>query len=107
MTDQEFEKWLDDNYESEWDEYVKIWKPLYDDPNDINTDDFEVWARHQWFWNQECVFCKSKKIILVEYGGGYDGISEIRCSDCKKRAGRWSGKELIGNDMEPPFGIWR
>lgn len=34
----------------------------------------------------------------------YDGISEWRCSKCRKRWGRWTGKELTGKEQEPRYG---
>ena len=41
----------------------------------------------------------------VEYWWGsawhYDGVSEWRCSH--GRFGRWCGKQLIENEVEPPF----
>ena len=37
----------------------------------------------------------------VEY---YDGVSEIDCTDCGARFGRWSGKELVEGEIEKKFG---
>jgi hypothetical protein len=37
----------------------------------------------------------------------YDGVSEWRCetTNCAQpRIGRWSDKELVGDEHEPPFG---
>lgn len=48
--------------------------------------------------------------IGVEYRGtpeDYDGISEWRCEQCGKRVGRWTGKELKEDELEPRFGIQR
>lgn len=46
--------------------------------------------------------------IGVEYPyghpGRYDGVSEWRCPACGVRVGRWSGRVLLGNDYERPFG---
>jgi transposase-like protein len=56
----------------------------------------------------KCPNCKSKNLINVEYAPGdpyrYDGISEIACRDCKKRYGRWTGKELKKEEQEAPYG---
>lgn len=55
-----------------------------------------------------CPKNKQHKVILIEYGYGdpyrYDGISEIKCLDCKKRYGRWTLKKLAEGEQEPPFG---
>lgn len=44
---------------------------------------------------------------LVEYWYGsryrYDGVSEHQCLKCGKRWGRWCGKELKSNEVEPPY----
>lgn len=61
---------------------------------------------------KSCPKCKKRKhIVGVEYGYGsperYDGISEWVCmkpAGCGYRQGRWSGKELKGNDVEKRFG---
>lgn len=51
------------------------------------------------------------EVVLVEYGHEepehYDGVSEINCLVCKKRYGRWTGKELLEGEREPRFGIPR
>ena len=55
----------------------------------------------------KCIKCNSTNLIGMEYADGdyrYDGISEYDCQDCGSRFGRWSGKELIGDDREPPYG---
>lgn len=53
---------------------------------------------------EKCKKCGSENIILVEYPydnpNYYDGISEIFCSSCKTRIGRWSGKELADGEFE-------
>ena len=55
-----------------------------------------------------CKKCGSTNIVMVEYSwdmpNHYDGVSEIDCLDCKARFGRWSGRELINNETEKPFG---
>lgn len=55
-----------------------------------------------------CKFCKGENIIAVEYlyssPNHYDGISEWYCPDCGRRVGRWSGRELTGDEEEPRFG---
>lgn len=48
------------------------------------------------------------RVIGVEYGYDsperYDGVSEWRCPDCGRREGRWSGKVLQDDELEPRFG---
>jgi hypothetical protein len=60
---------------------------------------------------QTCKKCSSSNIIMLEYAprhpDRYDGISEIICNDCRARFGRWSGRELIGGETEPRFGVVR
>ena len=44
------------------------------------------------------------KVIPKEHQ--YDGISEFFCTKCGYRVGRWSGRELKGNnDYERKFGL--
>jgi uncharacterized membrane protein YgcG len=55
-----------------------------------------------------CPKCGNDHIIGVQYGYGgapyhYDGISEFQCSKCDRREGRWCGKELVGDEVEPPY----
>jgi len=61
----------------------------------------------------DCKKCKSKNVIMIEYGYTgdpeidkymYDGISEIDCNDCGARIGRWSGRELKDGELEPRWG---
>lgn len=64
--------------------------------------------------NLQCPKCGSLNIAMVEYFDPsekripfkhqYDGISEYVCEDCKYREGRWSGRELKGDDYERKFG---
>jgi len=64
---------------------------------------------------KKCKKCGSKNIIGVEYfdieeklipfKDQYDGISEYRCQDCGFRIGRWSGRELKGDDYERRYGL--
>lgn len=53
--------------------------------------------------------CDEKYVIGVEYHGTdkhhYDGISEIQCTNCKKRWGRWSCVELKDDEIETVYGI--
>jgi len=46
--------------------------------------------------------------MMVEYGyphpESWDGVSEIKCLECGKRVGRWSGRVLEGDDYENRFG---
>ena len=52
--------------------------------------------------------CPEDQVMMVEYGyphpEQYDGISEIKCLECGKRVGRWSGRVLEGDDYENKFG---
>jgi len=52
--------------------------------------------------------CPEENILLIQYGHDstehYDGISEITCTKCKKRVGRWSGRVLKDNEIENRFG---
>ena len=45
---------------------------------------------------------------MVEYAYGseerYDGVSEVTCSLCGYREGRWTGMELKEGFIEPRFG---
>ena len=61
----------------------------------------------------KCPICGSS-IISVEYGYfskyHHDGISEYNCSNtladkptCTFRQGRFCGKQLAPNEIEPPF----
>lgn len=53
---------------------------------------------------ETCKKCESGNIAMVEYDmmhpDYYDGVSEIECRDCGARFGRWSGKELLGEEIE-------
>jgi len=60
----------------------------------------------------QCKKCKSKNIILVEYGlidrpdadkYYYDGWSEYECRDCKVRIGRWSDATLKEGELETKY----
>ena len=55
----------------------------------------------------KCLFCNSENITQVEYNYSnpkhYDGISEIECSDCKRRSGRWCEEELFEGEQESPY----
>ena len=53
--------------------------------------------------------CDREHIVGIEYWYGhparYDGISEWCCRSCKRRWGRWSGRELLDEaDYEPRWG---
>lgn len=52
----------------------------------------------------KCKKCESGNTIMVEYPHDhpehYDGVSEIECTDCGARFGRWSGKELAEGESE-------
>lgn len=54
----------------------------------------------------KCPHCGCDRAIMVEYRlspEDYDGISEYRY-ECGKRYGRWSGKELTGDNIETRYG---
>jgi hypothetical protein len=48
-----------------------------------------------------------EKIMGIEYHGldpdHYDGVSEWRCEECLRRWGRWTKKELFGDEKEPRY----
>lgn len=52
--------------------------------------------------------CTNGKPIGVEYcyasENYYDGVSEWMCNQCQRRWGRWSGRELAGDEEELRFG---
>ena len=56
----------------------------------------------------QCPKCDSKNIVMIEYWythpERYDGVSEYECKDCGYRQGRWSGKELKGDEYEKRYG---
>lgn len=56
----------------------------------------------------QCPSCHSNNLLMVEYAypnpNRYDGISEIRCSDCHIRFGRWSGRILTDGEFEGKYG---
>ncbi len=55
--------------------------------------------------------CDNTKILMIEYSWDhpehYDGISEITCTECKRRWGRWTDKELLEGEFEPVYGTCR
>lgn len=53
-----------------------------------------------------CPHCQIQ-MIAVEYRGtseDYDGISEFTCPTCGRRYGRWTGRELKPDELEPRYG---
>lgn len=52
--------------------------------------------------------CTAEYVCGVEYDGihpqHYDGISEWACEKCHRRWGRWTGKELMGEEFELRYG---
>lgn len=51
--------------------------------------------------------CPEDQMILMQYQGtdqDYDGISEVKCLECGKRVGRWSGKVLAEGELEVRYG---
>ena len=71
----------------------------------LTMDDFQVVS---YVKKQLNCPCPEDKMLLIEYGGmepeHYDGVSEITCTQCKKRVGRWSGKTLLEGEVEKRFG---
>lgn len=67
------------------------------EPNEDTTDDD--------FDPRGCD-CTSEGFIGIQYADdhpySYDGVSEWMCSKCWRRWGRWSGKELTGDESEKP-----
>lgn len=57
---------------------------------------------------QQCPICGCTKLNLIEYAYDhpehFDGVSEIVCTNCQKRFGRWSGRELKAGEFEKHFG---
>lgn len=62
-----------------------------------------------------CPACGKPRPTGVQYGRGrgtgpsmhpchYDGCSEFECEGCGHRVGAWSGRTLVGDDHEPPYG---
>lgn len=56
-----------------------------------------------------CPYCQASglTIVGVQYRGtveDYDGISEWRCDACQARWGRWTGRILQGDELEPRHG---
>ena len=47
---------------------------------------YEVWVEYQRFDHDH-----------------YDGVSEFMCTNCNRRWGRWTGKELFGEEREPRY----
>lgn len=47
-------------------------------------------------------------VIYIEYAYDhperYDGVSEFFCPGCQLRIGRWSGRVLTGDMVEPRLG---
>lgn len=69
--------------------------------------------------SMRCGNCGSTQTTMVQYGRGpgtlpqehschIDGWSEIKCTDCNTRTGRWTGNVLKGTfedgEHEPPYG---
>jgi C4-type Zn-finger protein len=42
--------------------------------------------------------------LLIPHEHQYDGTSEYKCNKCGYREGRWSGRELKGDDYERKYG---
>jgi len=53
---------------------------------------------------KECLRCGSTSIRKIQYSpdhpGHFEEWSELDCNDCGYREGRWSKRELKGNDYE-------
>lgn len=52
--------------------------------------------------------CLAEHVVGIEYDytnpERYDGVSEFLCNNCKRRWGRWTGKELFEDDVEKRYG---
>lgn len=52
--------------------------------------------------------CGNTEFIHIEYHGmhpdHYDGVSELRCTKCETRYGRWTEKELEDGESEKSYG---
>ena len=52
--------------------------------------------------------CDEKHLLGIQYAWNdpehYDGVSEWQCTLCGQRVGRWSGRVLMGDDMEKRYG---
>lgn len=55
-----------------------------------------------------CPKCKGICLCGIQYNWEhpehYDGVSEFKCDECGYRQGRWSGKELVGEECERRYG---
>lgn len=55
--------------------------------------------------------CEVKEVLLIQYGymskNHYDGVSEVKCLSCNRRWGRWTKRELFGDEEEHPYGFKR
>lgn len=74
----------------------------------LNTDS-ERPANLAAGWCNTCMAEVPKaQVVGVQYQGGspeaYDGVSEWLHPPCGRREGRWTGKRLRGDDVEPRFG---
>ena len=43
-------------------------------------------------------------VIGIKYQGKYDGVLEWRCTACRARVGRFSGRILGDNEIDNPYG---
>lgn len=52
--------------------------------------------------------CDQSFVMAIEYDwtsvNHYDGVSEWMCTNCNRRWGRWSGRELKPGESEPRWG---
>lgn len=76
----------------------------------MSIRDTNICPRCKTDLSYECGGKTYTRLIGVEYAYGhperYDGVSEWRCGcpGCGYREGRWSGRELIGDEVEPRLG---
>lgn len=87
------------------------------------NSDGEACANHSCAYNPESGKCDGehtahccqdgqrgpfKRVVGVQYTHDspqhYDGVSEWLCPACDARWGRWSGRRLRANELEPRFG---
>ena len=56
---------------------------------------------------RQCPTCDSLTWTGVQYQGtseDYDGVSEFICDGCGTHFGRWTGRILIGGELERRYG---
>lgn len=79
----------------------------------MSTGDYRSWSEAEeaakcYGWTAENGRCFSINVTYVQYGydspNHYDGASEVKCTVCGARRGRWSGKTLSKGEEELRYG---